>query len=181
LNKLLLVILSISYPILVFYGLQELGMRSLIFLVLFLGALHSFNFYRGDKKSLIWVIACLAIAVFSWFNDSSIGLKFYPVIVNLGMLALFSWSLLNPPPIIERLARLTEPELPEHAIRYTRAVTIVWVAFFALNSLVAGSLALFASDKLWALYNGGIAYLIIGLIFAAERLYRNYYRSKHEK
>ncbi|WP_299776279.1 hypothetical protein [uncultured Pseudoteredinibacter sp.] len=156
-------------------------MRSLILLVLLIAILHSFNFYRGDKKSLIWILACLAIAAFSWLSGSDIWLKFYPVIINLGMLSLFSWSLLNPPPIIERLARLTEPELPEHAVRYTRAVTIVWVAFFAFNSVIAGALALFASDELWALYNGGIAYLIIGLIFAVERLYRNYYRSKHER
>ncbi len=156
-------------------------MRTLIVLMLLIAGMHCINFLKGDKKSLIWVVSCVFIALFSWLSNNSLGLKFYPVMINLGMLGLFSWSLFNPPPIIERLARLTEPELPESAIYYTRMVTIVWVIFFALNATISASLALFASDELWALYNGGIAYLIIGLIFIVERLYRNHYRSRHEK
>lgn len=163
-----------------FYGLREFGVHSLIVLMLLIAAMHSYSYLNGDKKSLIWVVSCLFLALFSWLSNNSLGLKFYPVMINLGMLGLFGWSLINPPPIIERLARLSEPELPDYAIHYTRMVTIVWLAFFAINATVAGALALFASDEHWALYNGGIAYLIIGLIFIVERLYRNYYRSKHE-
>ncbi len=44
----------------------------------------------------------------------------YPVAVNLGLLAVFGYSLFHPPTVVERLARLREPELPPPAIAYTR-------------------------------------------------------------
>ena len=47
--------------------------------------------------------------------------------------ALFGLSLKFGPPLVERLARLQEPELPEHAVRYTRQVTAVWAGFFLAN------------------------------------------------
>ncbi len=46
------------------------------------------------------------------------------------MLALFSASLLQKQTLVERLARLQEPELPDSGVRYTRTVTKVWCGFF---------------------------------------------------
>jgi uncharacterized membrane protein len=42
------------------------------------------------------------------------------------------------------------------------------MVFFAVNAAVAAGLAFFATYAWWALYTGGIAYALIGTIFAIE-------------
>ncbi len=56
--------------------------------------------------------------------------------------------------------------------RYTRRVTQVWCGFFVLNGGLALCTALWASDAGWALYNGLVAYVLMGLLFAGEWLVR---------
>jgi len=86
---------------------------------------------------------------------------------------LFSWSLVTPPSAIERIARLREPNLVAAGVRYTRRVTIVWVIFFVAN----GSIALYTATLTplcdLALYNGFIAYLLIGATFGVEFVVRS--------
>jgi len=85
---------------------------------------------------------------------------------------VFAASLVFPPTAIERLARLTEPELPPQAIAYTRQVTKLWCGFFVCNGTAALLTALWASPAVWALYNGLIAYGLMGLLYAGEWLVR---------
>ena len=44
----------------------------------------------------------------------------------------------------------------------------VALVFFALNGAVALITALWASAATWSLYNGVIAYLLMGVLFAGE-------------
>ena len=94
------------------------------------------------------------------------------------MLALFAASLYRPPSLIERLARLREPDLPPEGVRYTRRVTQLWCLFFVLNGSVALYTALFTSLATWTLYNGFIAYLLMGTLFAVELLCRTHLRKR---
>ena len=70
------------------------------------------------------------------------------------------------------LASFATPELPQHAVRYTRLVTWVWAGFFLSNGLVVTALTLWAPLSWWTLYTGLIAYALMGLLFAAEWLIR---------
>ena len=108
-------------------------------------------------------------------SNSELLLRLYPAAVNLGMLLLFGASLRFPPSMIERFARLGETDLPPAAIAYTRRVTQIWCAFFVGNGAFAIYTALFASRDDWALYNGLIAYLLMGALFAGEWLFRRYF------
>ncbi|MCY1551513.1 hypothetical protein D9M68_878490 [compost metagenome] len=103
-------------------------------------------------------------------------LRWYPVLLSAMLLGLFGLSLKFGPPLVERLARLREPQLPEVAVRYTRTVTQVWALFFLVNGLLAASLTLWAPLAWWTLYNGLIAYLLMGLLFAGEWLVRQHVR-----
>jgi uncharacterized membrane protein len=94
------------------------------------------------------------------------------VLISAFMLGLFGLSLIVGPPIIERLARLREPQLPAKAIVYTRQVTIVWCVFFFCNGLLAAALTLWAPLSWWMLYTGLISYGLMGLLFAIEWLIR---------
>jgi len=99
-------------------------------------------------------------------------------VVNAVLFSVFAYSLYRGTPVIERLARLSEPDLPPHAVRYTRKVTAVWCGFFVLN----GSLALYTATQtsmaFWALYNGCLAYLLIATLFAGEWLVRRELRRR---
>ena len=94
------------------------------------------------------------------------------------MLALFGASLVRPPSAVERLARLSDPDLPPVAVVYTRRVTQVWCVFFALNGGMALATALWASDAVWTLYNGFIAYVLIGALAGVEWLVRRRVRGR---
>ncbi|HTB34184.1 MAG TPA: AMP-binding protein, partial [bacterium] len=112
-------------------------------------------------------------------RQAQLALKAYPICVNLALLASFGWSLWRPPTVVERLARLSDPQLPAHALPYIRKVTAVWCVFFALNAAVSLATALWASEKAWALYNGGVAYGLMGLLFSAEWVLRQRVKRRH--
>lgn len=106
-------------------------------------------------------------------------LQLYPVLISVIMLCLFAYSLIFPPSFIERIARLSESELPLQAVFYTRRVTQVWCVFFVFNGGVALATALWASPAVWSLYNGVISYLLMGLLFAGEYLVRLRFKQKY--
>jgi uncharacterized membrane protein len=113
-----------------------------------------------------WLAACAlaAIVVVSPLD----GVRLYPVALSLALALVFAASLLHPPTAIERLARLTEPNLPPEGVAYTRKVTIVWLAFFVANAAISAWTALQASLEVWTLYNGFLSYVAIAALFAGE-------------
>ncbi|WP_247535506.1 hypothetical protein [Ralstonia pseudosolanacearum] len=123
---------------------------------------------------LDWVLAGLltcgsaAIAI----TDSETLLRLYPVMVNAALLLTFGATLRHGPSMVEKFARLRTPELPPRAVLYTRHVTQVWCGFFAANALIAALVALYGSRQAWALYNGAIAYALVGLLIVGEIAYR---------
>lgn len=75
-------------------------------------------------------------------------------------------------PLVERLARLREPNLPPEGVRYTRKVTLVWCGFFVGNGTMALFTVLQGDMHLWTLWNGMVAYILMGMLMAAEWLVR---------
>lgn len=118
------------------------------------------------------------LAAFSFFLDDAGAVRYYPVLVNAALFTVFGASLVRPPPIVERIARLREPDLPPAAVVYTRRVTIVWTVFFVLNGAAALYTAAVASFETWAWYNGFVAYLLIGALFLGELAVRTFVRRK---
>ena len=103
---------------------------------------------------------------------------FYPVLINLGAAGAFGLSLIYPPSLIERIACQTEPGLDERGIKYTRAVTKIWFGFCLSNSLISLCTVILADMELWAIYNGCISYILIGILFAGEYVFRGHYKRK---
>jgi uncharacterized membrane protein len=118
------------------------------------------------------------LALLSFAGNALLPLKLYPALVNAVFLVLFGISLRHPPSAVERIARLTEPDLPAAAVPYTRRVTQVWCLFFLGNGAVALATALWASNHAWALYNGLISYLLMGALFGGEWLVRRRVRAR---
>jgi uncharacterized membrane protein len=167
----IVIILSIGYPFLVYWGLQHLNTTLLIPLLLVLLSLRWIALDgRAERNVIIATVISLVVIIILFGHE--LGLKFYPVLMNVGFLLLFASSLFTPMSFIERIARLKEPNLPSHAVRYTRNVTIAWSIFFLINGSIAAITALWASDKVWMLYNGMIAYLLMGTLALTEWLIR---------
>lgn len=171
----LLLLLSLLYPLAVWLALGRFEPRWIALLLFALAALRALG-----TREPVWIAAAAATAVLAVLGtvlNAAMPLKLYPVAVNAAFLMVFAISLLKPPSAIERLARLREPDLPPAAIAYTRRVTQVWCGFFVLNGSLALLTALYADDALWALYNGLIAYLLMGLLLAGEWLIRRHVRA----
>ncbi|WP_372524491.1 hypothetical protein [Piscinibacter sp.] len=162
--------LTVLYPLVVYLGLGHFEPRWLAFLLLGLALAR----LTTSRERVWWAAAVLAavLALATFLANAALPLKLYPVIVSGLLLALFAASLAHPPTAVERLARLTNPDLPPKGVAYTRKVTWVWCGFFVLNGTLAAATALWGSDAAWALYNGLIAYGLMGLLFGGEWLVR---------
>jgi uncharacterized membrane protein len=168
---LLLVLAGLLYPFAVYYGMEHLSPR--LFAALLGGLWLARALSQQGKPGSRWMAgAALVFCALLGLAGEPALLRWYPVLLNLMLLVLFGLSLKFGPPVVERLARLREPELPEHAVRYTRKVTLVWAGFFLANALLISALTLWAPLAWWMLYTGLIAYALMGLLFAAEWLIR---------
>ncbi|TDJ28114.1 MAG: hypothetical protein E2O57_04860 [Gammaproteobacteria bacterium] len=163
--------LTIAYPFLVYWALQHDQATKLLPLLLVLLVLRGVTGNRIYERMVLGgtLVGVVIIAVI-WGHQ--LGLKFYPAMVNFGFLIIFSSSLFSPPSIVERLARVRHPDLSPEGVAYTLKVTWVWSGFFLINGSLAAATALWASDEVWTLYNGFIAYLLIGILAGGEWLVR---------
>lgn len=173
----LVLALTAAYPLLVFAGLGRVEPRMLALLLLVLGLLRMAAGGSARVQARWVAAAALLLAGLTVLFNQSLPLKLYPALVNLALLGVFALSLLRGPSVVERLARLTDPELPPAAVAYTRRVTQVWCLFFIVNGGLALATALLASEAVWALYNGLIAYGLMGLLMGGEWLVRRRVRA----
>ncbi|KFE56038.1 membrane protein [Pseudomonas syringae] len=166
-----LLLAGVLYPFAVYYGSGHFAPWQF---ALLLGALWLGRAVTAAKRpgTLTTALIALGFCVLLGLFDSPELLRWYPVLISASMLSLFGLSLIYGPPIVERLARIREPVLPEVAIRYTRQVTKVWCCFFLANGFMAAALTLWAPLTWWALYTGLISYGLMGLLFAGEWLVR---------
>jgi len=129
--------------------------------------------YRRWAGVVLIPAALLALA-----GHAALSVLLWPVAINLALLGVFGWSLAHPPSVIERLARREQPDLPASGVRYTRRVTQAWCGFFAINGGLALATVIHGDRALWALYNGGIAYLAMALLFGGEWCLRQRIKKK---
>lgn len=166
-----------AYPFAVWFGLQQGLARPLALLLLFLLALRGLLVPRNKRRYFFWVLlAALAIIFPTLYFNQADYLLFYPVLVNAVMLTLFASSLFGQQSAVEKIARITEPDLPPAGVLYTRRVTQVWCVFFVANGLIALYTALYCSHAQWVFYNGFLSYVLTGVLFLLELLWRHYRR-----
>ncbi|MET0182549.1 MAG: hypothetical protein ABW199_06665 [Caulobacterales bacterium] len=179
----ILVALSILYPLLAAISVRVVGPGWVILgLCVLLVARGLLGLRDKIPGAMTWGLLAVAItiAAISFFNRD-LAVRLYPAVMNASMLVAFAATLINGPPMIERLARIAEPELPQQGVRWTRKVTWVWVGFFIVNGAIAIWTALYADWRVWTLYNGLIAYIAMGALLAGEFLLRGIMRAKDAK
>ena len=171
--------LALGYPLAIYLALLWFEARWVAAVVVALILLRWRARALGVFAGLSWlshalIAGSLLLAVGAAVTNDETLLRLYPAGMSLALLALFALSLHTPPSIAERIARVSHPDLPAEAVRYCRHVTEVWCGFFAVNAAISLWSALAASREVWAVYNGFIAYLAMGVLFAGEWLLRRH-------
>ncbi|MFK7895767.1 MAG: hypothetical protein AB8G23_08035 [Myxococcota bacterium] len=175
-------VLAISYPLIIWFGLARFEPRVLAIVVLAFAGLRLLlgrnsggeatgSALRGLVVPAL-LIAGVVGAVVIW-NDA-IGLLLMPVAISLAFLLAFGFSLVKGPPMVERFARLQVESLSPEEELYCRRVTWIWCGFFVVNAAIAGGLAWARALDAWVLYTGLISYVLMGLLFATEYVYRHW-------
>lgn len=175
-----LVLLGLAYPVLVYSGLRWLEPRvvavllgSLLMLRFVLNRRRSRTVTLRSSLSFPLVLLGLAYLLTFLFNEGRFFL-FVPAMFSVALLVSFGRSLLRPPSMVELFARVKQPDMSTEKVSYCRRVTLLWVVFFLWNASVSTALALFAELETWTIYNGFIAYILIGVLFVGEFIYRLY-------
>ena len=169
--KIAVIALSICYPFVVYWGLKHYDALTLLPLLLILLGLRWISGAQAFERNLA-VVTLLFVIVIAAIWGHSLSLKFYPVMMSYGFLLVFGSSLFTSTTIVERFARLQNPDLSSKVIAYTRKVTWVWSLFFLINGTIAAITAIWASNEVWTLYNGFIAYVLIGILAGGEWIIR---------
>ena len=169
-----------AYPVIVWLGLSRQSPRqvALVLLAILLPSvlLRMRNARRAELRGLaiLPLITVVALVLASILDELGF-LLFVPVLINALLLIAFGSTLRSGAmPMIEKFARLQEPDLEEEPQAWCRLWTKIWCTFFFLNGAVALGLALWAPVSWWALYTGLLSYGAIGLLLGSEWLLRRW-------
>lgn len=169
----------VAYPIVVYGLLTTAGASGSRLRLLWLAVPFTASLLLGARSPKTTsrlvgpILALLLIGAAIWV-DATAPLLLVPVAINGTFLYTFGSTLLAPPPLIERFARLQHADLDAAELRWCRSWTVIWTGFFALNIVVATGLSLARQVKLWALYNGLLTYVVMGCLFGVEYTIRKY-------
>lgn len=165
-------VLTAAYPLAVYFLLDRGDVRLAGLVVLLVLALRFLAPGATRMQVAVGLAAAALFAAAMALTNSETLARLYPVAVNAALLLTFGATLKKPPSMIERIARATGVVLNEAGVRYTRAVTVVWCAFFVVNGGIALVTALVTSRETWALYNGLLSYVMAGALLLGERVVR---------
>ncbi len=160
------------YPLAVYFGSNYFEPWKIAAVLIVLLIIKLATAYSDKHWSRPLLMAGILYFGFAILNNNMLSLRFYPALISGVLLVIFSWSLLSGPSLIERLARIQHPDLPPEGVIYTRHVTQVWCGFFIVNGMIALATSLWSSFEVWSLYNGLIAYMLMGILLGGEYIVR---------
>jgi uncharacterized membrane protein len=177
LTRIMLICGAVSYPLVMYAGIKTFSPRFVVILfglMVIAGAvLKKRDPYT--QRFLAPVMGVILLCLISAFFNRSHFMLYLPVLISLNLLVSFGYTLFRPPSMVAIFAQQTTAiTFNDEQLRYCRQVTLIWVIFFVLNGTVAGLTACCAALEVWSFYNGLIAYVAMGLLFATELVYRHW-------
>ena len=198
--KALFYVIAAAYPILVFTLLVVLKVDTKVVSLCMIALAAAFFLSatgnkktgeNGEKKKLDWKTLLrsalfLGAGLFCFITGKEFFLKLYSVVISATFLVVFAYTLFFGPNIIFRFATLADKKIigssyEKQVETYGKKVTIVWCCFFVLNGTTA-TITTFADKifglspekarEIWAIYNGGISYALMGILFVVEFIIR---------
>lgn len=169
---------GLLYPLLVYLSSPYAPPFVLILIGLALIVLRLWGM-RRDSAAGVWgaalLLAAAGLAILSILSPS-FAVKAYPSLISGAVACVFGASLIWPPSVIERFARVQEPDLSSDGQLYTHRLTQVWTVFLFANTAIAAATAIWGTIEQWALWNGLVSYLLMGSLFIGEIALRRFVR-----
>ncbi len=132
-----------------------------------------------SKLKFLFPIFIMLLVILIFHYTNWIVAKYYPVIVNFVLFCIFFGSTFSEKTVIQKMAKLMEPNIKPKALEYTRRLTYIWSIFMLANFFI--SLAtVFMSEKVWAIYNGFLSYMLVGVFFIIEYMVRINFKKKYD-
>lgn len=116
--------------------------------------------------------AILAILGSAYVVGEPVLLRAVPPLIGLSFTLNFFISLIRGRPLVESFARMQKPELSQEEITYCRRATWYWVGVLALNTVMVTAAIFLRETWHWLVAAAPASYLLIGLAFLVEYLYR---------
>jgi uncharacterized membrane protein len=166
-----------AYPLLVYLAVGRLEARALgAGALVVLAAALAWSGRRGAPLARLAVRrfgVAFALAGLATATDRAVFLLLVPTAMHVALLATFAASLRpGRRPIVEEFARAVQRRFPEFLAPYCRRLTAVWCGFFAGNAVLTAALAAAAPLEWWALYCGGVFYVLFGMLMGGEYVFR---------
>lgn len=131
---------------------------------------------RRPRASSVARVALTPLIVWAlYLLKANVWFRLYPAVMTAIALTAFAVSLFRTP-LVEVFARAAGERLDDRGVTYCRGVTRVWTGFLAVHFAVTVG-TVFASDRVWAVYNGVVAYVLMGMLFVGEWLIRRRVRN----
>ncbi|PIE45706.1 MAG: hypothetical protein CSA44_01790 [Gammaproteobacteria bacterium] len=176
--------LSIAYPFIVWLIFTRPDMaKAFAWVLLTTGVIRlALAHYLSTEKPAIiplvlsYVLSISMILIGGWVIKfgTAIAFQIYPLLINIGLFTIFSYSLRSEQSIIERFALLYEKNITTTKRAYMRNITRIWCLFFVINFFISAFTWLAMSTTAWAIYNGIVSYVLIGVLLTGEYLYRRW-------
>lgn len=129
------------------------------------------------KALLPFIFTFIVILIFHKTNF--ILLKYYPATIDFLFFIVFFSSIFQKETVIQKIAKVMEPDIKPKALVYTRNLTYIWALFMFINFVIA-FLTIFTSEKVWIFYNGFLSYFLVGIIFIVEYIIRINFKRKYD-
>jgi len=172
-------LLALTYPVLIYFALgvaspRVVALCALAFLAARLALVAPAQLVTLARLARLPAVAFAGATLAAALWNDAASLLLTPALVSFALLLAFGLSFRRTETVIEIFARAQVGTLAPEERAYCRKVTAVWCAFFLGNGTVASQLAVAGSREAWALYTGCIAYVLLGLLFASEFVYRQW-------
>ena len=126
---------------------------------------------------MVGAVAGFLLSFAAWrYADRLALLAFVPPLAAFAFLVYFFGRTLRAgsEPLIQRIARRGEPELPADVALYTRRLTALWTGCFVALFLAALGLAAILPFDSWSRWVHGLGYLVPSALFVGEHRYREH-------
>lgn len=170
----------VAYPMAVYLGLTRWSLRGVALVLLALLAPVALRrLWRGGRPKWgdVGTLALLPVLTAALIGLSAAldrvgAVMLVPVAIHAVLLSVFAPSLWSERPMIERFARLQHADLSPAEVAWCRRWTRIWCGFFAFNIALNAALGALGALGAWTLYNGLLAYILMGVLFSVEWVLR---------
>lgn len=158
---------------------SALGHRA--FALAVIGLMAGALFAAGGRWLLGALLGVVLAALAFRFSEHAALFAYLPPLAAFAFMALFFGRTLaaGRVPFIVRIARMEHPQLPPAMERHARALTALWTACFVALFAAALGLAFAVPFAAWAWWVQGLGYVVPGLLFVGELIYRKRVFAEH--